>query len=403
MTDHIPAHVPSDHVMEFDYIAATEDVDDPYEALMDLDRAGVPDIFYSPRHGGHWVVRRYEDVYALLRDTESFGTYPAGIPPQQGGPARMLPFEADPPDHGRYRRILGPLFTPAATQGLEEVVRTTASQLIDRFASDGETDFVESFAARFPPLIFLGLMDLPSGNIEEFVELAEKFLCSPTEQAFAGEKILAILHRHIEAKMREPAEDWISHLIARRETDGSPMLSQDELVNIAFFLFLAGLDTVKNALSHSWRYLAGRPDLQRELHEKPSAVPLLVEELLRFFTITINNRWAMRDMDFKGAPFRKGDGILMLTPVANRDPRKFEHGEAIDITREINPHLTFSAGPHRCLGSYIARMELRVALEEWSKRIPTFRIREGTVIRSTGGPTLGLASLPIAWDAPPCA
>ncbi|MGH6617142.1 cytochrome P450 [Sphingomonas sp.] len=394
----VPDHVPADLVFDFDYIQATHDVADPYQALMALDRNGYPDIFYSPLLGGHWVVRRYEDVFAIFRDHQGFTSYPIVIPEIQAQTERMIPIQIDPPDHKKYRRVLGPLFTPAATNRLEEIVRETAIDLIDPLVPLGGGDFVRDFAHRFPPTVFLRFMGMPTDRLEEFVGWASDSLVGTAEQQVAaGAKITEFVGRFVDEKYHAPGEDWASIMVQATEPDGTPMLTRAEIINISFFLFLAGLDTVLNSLAHAWRYLATHPEAQQRLSTDPDAIPGAVEEMLRLNTITNNSRRARHDLIFRNVEMRAGDPVLLLAAAANRDGGKFPDPERADLEREHNLHLSFGAGIHRCIGSNLARAEMRIAIEEWLRRIPSFSLRPGAEIRSIGGVTMGLQSLPLSW------
>jgi cytochrome P450 len=394
----IPDHVPPELVFDFDYTTATHNVPDPYAPLMDLDARGVPDFFYSPLLGGHWVARRYATVREIFQDHERFTTFPIVIPPIKDQPTRMIPLQVDPPDHQRYRRIMGPLFTPAAARTLESVLRATAAELIEPLVGLGQVDFVRAYAHKYPPLVFLRFMGMPTERMDEFVHwAAESLVGTPEQQSTSGAKIIAFVTEFIDAKYAKPGLDWASKLIAARPEDGSAALTREEVINITYFLFLAGLDTVLNSMSHAWRYLATTPDAQAKLAADASQIPNAVEELLRFNVITNNSRRVREDMDFRGIKLKKGDPVLLLVAVANREENQFPGGKSVDLERRQNVHLTFGLGIHRCIGSNIAREELRISLEEWLKRIPSFRLKEGADVRSVGGVTMGLQTLPLVW------
>lgn len=393
----VPPHVPRELVMDFDYKAATSGQSDPYEALLALDEAGAPPLFYTPAQGGHWVARSYEDVSEIFRDYKSFGTYPSFIPPNPNQPP-MIPIQIDPPEHGRYKRLLGPLFSPAAAKRLEVEIRKTAIELIDPIAARQSCDFVLEYAQLFPPLIFLRFMGMPVENAADFVDWAKMFLVgSPAEKAAAAQRIVAYIEGFVDEKRKSPQDDWASFLATSLDANGQPALTREELVNISYLLFLGGLDTATNAHAHAWRYLAGNMAAQRDLRAHPEGIPAAMEELLRVNAITNNSRRVREDMEFRGVKLKAGDPILLLVAAANRDDAQFEQPDEVKLDREDNVHLTFGAGIHRCLGSNLARMELRISLEEWQKRIPEFSLGDTSGIRSIGGVTMGLDSLPLVW------
>jgi cytochrome P450 len=391
-----PDHVPPDLVVAFDYKKATTGVSDQHAALNELDRQELPPIFYTPAYGGHWVVRSYALVHEVFNDHQNFSTFPSFIPPIPDQ-LPLIPVQIDPPEHGRYKRILGPLFSPLATRRLEAFIRETAVELLGPIAGRSSCDFVKDYAQCFPQRVFLRFMGMPVDKSGEFVQWAKDFLIgSPQAKKDAGRKITEFIDGFVEEKMAAPGDDWAGTLIKARDTDGRPALTREEIVNICYMLFLAGLDTVTNAHSHMWRYLAENPHLQTALRADPSRIPANVEELLRLFAITNNSRKVRRDMEFHGLRLRAGEPVLLIVSTANRDPDQFPDPHRFDLDRDANVHLSFGAGIHRCIGSNIARAELRISLEEWQSRLPNFRLGEGE-ISSIGGVTMGLESLPLVW------
>ena len=397
----VPDHVPPHLVLDFDYRAATTGRPDPYEGLLALDRPEVPSFFYTPANGGHWVARTYEHVSEIFRDHARFATYPSFIPPAPNQPP-MIPIQIDPPEHGRYKRLLGPLFSPAAAARLETEIRKTAVSLIEPFAARGACDFVKEYAQLFPQHVFLRFMGMPVEKATDFVEWAKQFLvgATPAEKSAAGRQIVAFIEEFVDRESKAPSDDWAGFLIRSVTADGEAALTRQEIINICYLLFLAGLDTATNAHAHAWRYLAHNPEAQGDLRTHPERIPLAMEELLRFNAITNNSRRARSDMDFHGVHLRQGDAILLVVELANRDPAQFADPNAVRLDREDNLHLTFGAGIHRCIGSNLARTELRVSLEEWQRRIPEFRLGDDSGVRSIGGVTMGLDSLPLVWDVP---
>jgi cytochrome P450 len=393
----IPEHVPKSLIVDFDYRAATTGASDPYGALLELERSGVPPLFYTPAYGGHWVARSYDLVSEIFRDHKRFGTYPSFIPPNPNQPA-MIPIQIDPPDHSRYRRLLGPLFSPATANRLEDEVRRTAVELIDPIATKKSCEFVGEYAQLFPQYVFLRFMGMPTDNVGEFVEWVKQFLTgAPAQKAQAAKRISDYIARFIDEKRGRSSNDWASFLLDASLESGEPALTREEILNISYLLFLAGLDTATNAHAHAWRYLAQHPEAQTELREHPDGIALAMEELLRVNAITNNSRKVREDMEFHGTQLKQGEPILLLVSLANRDPAHFDKPDDVRLDRDDNRHVTFGAGIHRCIGSNLARMELRVSLEEWQRRLPAFSLAENADIRSVGGVTIGIDHLPLVW------
>jgi len=393
----IPDHVPHGLVVNFDYRAATTGGSDPYAAMLRLAESGAPPLFYTPAYGGHWVARTYDLVSEIFRDYRRFGTYPSFIPPNPNQPA-LIPIQIDPPDHTRYRRLLGPLFSPGAASRLEDQVRRIAVELISPIAKRRSCEFVSEYARLFPQYVFLRLMGMPTDHVEEFVGWVKDFLTgTPSQKADAGKIISGFIARFIDEKRGRPGDDWASFLSGAVSETGDSALTREEIINISYLLFLAGLDTATNAHAHAWRYFAQNPAVQSELRENPERIPSAMEELLRVNAITNNSRKVREDMEFHGTQLKRGEAILLLVALANRDPEHFDGPDEVRLNREDNVHVTFGAGIHRCLGSNLARMELRVSLEEWQRLLPPFTLADGADIHAIGGVTMGIDRLPLVW------
>lgn len=394
----IPEHVPSGLVFDFDYINDTAAHLNPFDGFKELLKKKPPEVFYAPHYGGHWVACSYRAIQDIYRDHENFTSVPILIPAIEVD-AHLIPQQIDPPDHGRYRRILGPLFTPAATRKMESHIRTTARDLINKFADEGACDFVEDFALRLPTYAFLDLMGIPRDRVAEFVEWDRLMLAgTPEEQAGAQQSIVGFLAEFAEQKSHSPDDNWMSYLLSL-ENDGAGelKLTRPETLNIAMMLFVAGLDTVLNTLGHAWRYLAENAAKRKALVDDPELIPEAAEEFLRIFAVVNGSRRARHDVEFMGVKMKKGDAILLPTSVASMDPEFFENPTDVDFEREGNVHLAFGTGIHRCLGSNIARLEMRISLEEWLNKIPEFEIPAGAEFNVFSGVTMGLRNLPLTW------
>jgi cytochrome P450 len=397
----IPDHIPPELVFEFDFIAEIDGVSDPFRAIEALERRNAPSFFYTPLYGGHWVARSYEAILKVFKEHENFRTFPVVFPPIEGPRRKIAPVEIDPPDHQKYRSVLGPLMTPAAAVRAEVQIRKAAVDLIDGFIADGGCDFVESFAYKLPTRLFLEFMGLPVDRLEEFVRWTQHMLAGTREQqATAGASLLAYIEEFVPKKLQSPQNDWTSILAQAKAPDGSTLFSPDELKDTCYALFLAGLDTVPATFAHSWRYLAEHPEVCCRLIEHPEMIADAVEELCRVHAVANTCRHARRDMEFLGVDLKEGDTILLMCSLANRDASQFTEANTVNFERETNVHLSFGAGVHRCVGSNIARTEMRIALSEWLKRIPTFQIKQGAQIHAIGGTNIALKSLPLTWQEP---
>ena len=392
----IPDHVASDQVFDFDIYADDRLKDDLHGGFKSL-HAAAPDIFYTPRNGGHWVVTRFDLISHIMRDSAHFSNRLMDIP-KTDTTFVMIPLNLDPPDHAPYRAVLVRYFSPKAIGGMEETLRSWANRLIDGVIDDGECDFVDKLGAAFPVSIFMEMMGLPMARFEEFRSVVVEFFSNiPVERRVElmgwifGEMETLIL-----ARMSKREDDVISRLIDE-PVRGRP-LTLDELKSICFLLFIAGLDTVANMMSFAFRHLADDPALQERLVNEPAKIPDFVEESLRCYAIVNGTRVVKQDFDFGGANFRVGDMVACSLPLAGLDESKNPEPMKFDIDRENRSHLAFSIGPHVCVGNYLAKAEMRIFAEEWLRRVPKFRVAAGFNPTFRAGLVMAINSLPLEWD-----
>jgi len=390
----VPAHVPAELVRDFDYHNDPEFLADPFAAF---DRLRGTRVFWSTSFGGYWVLTRAEDIREAFQHPELFSNHPVGIPAGEGWPRKLIPEELDPPEHGVYRHILALPFSPGAVVTMAEQVRSVCIGLIDPLVDAGGCEFLDAFARPYPTTIFTGILGIPVEESAKFLAWNYDLLHSyeSERRAQAGANIAGYLTQHIEERSREPKEDLTSYLLAA-SVEGRPM-TKEEVLDTCFLMFMAGLDTVTAALGFIFRHLAEHPELRRRLVAEPGLVPQAVEELLRFHAFVNPARTVTRDVTFAGVEMKQGDRVLVSTALASRDPEEFTQPTTVDIHRERNHHIAFGAGPHRCVGSHLARRELHVAVNEWLARIPDFRVGEGAEIRAHGGGVMGIDHLPLVW------
>ena len=400
----VPAHVPAEVVQSFDYHHDPRFEADPLAPFDVFDAVRGRRAFFSPAYGGYWVLTEAADIRAAFQHPEWFSSRITGIPPTPR-PRRLLPLELDPPEHGAFRHPLAPVFSPQAVARLEPRIRRTCVDLIDRFAAAGRCEFLADFAVPFPTTIFVELLGLPAAEAPRFAAWNHALLHAhdnPDTRNEAKAAIAAYLDELVtrrtgEVRRGEGRDDDLFAVLLRAEVDGRP-LSRDEIFDYAFLLFIAGLDTVTAALGFSFAYLARHTDHRKALVADPGLVPGAVEEMLRAYPVVNPARTVAQDLEFAGVCMRAGDRVLLSTVLANRDPAEFDEPATLDFHRSANRHVAFGAGPHRCLGSHLARCELRVALEEFHRRIPDYRIEDNAVIRAHGGGAMGVDHLPLVWE-----
>lgn len=392
----VPSHVPPDLVFDFDFHNDPRLAGDPQGGLRAL--LALPPIFYTPRNGGHWIVSGYDTVYKALHEFETFSSVDQQIPRSDVQQFKMIPVMMDPPEHTKYRHLISPLLSPKAVGPLEDNTRRLARSLIDGFIDKGRCEFVNEFAAAVPVTIFLRLMGLPIDRLIEFRTWTADFFNASSEETLrnANDKIMSYLTEVILARQGSDEDDFISTLW--RQTVDDRSVTADELVAIAMLLFVAGTATVADTIAFAMRSIAGQAELQRKIAAQPSAISEVVEEALRLFAAANVQRRINRDTVFEGVPMRKNDVAVLMTSSAGSDERISANAGDFELGRPHKHHLGFGAGPHRCAGSHLARIELRVCFEEWFARIPSFRVAPGASIKTRAGTVLAMDSLPLEWD-----
>ena len=396
-----PDHVPADRIVDFDFFHIPEGVTDPAEIWHDLVRRGVPKIFYTPRNGGHWVFLDYADIVTGYRDYSMFSTYQAPIPAIEPFPV-VQPQGVDPPEHKVFRNLLAPLFTPIAVRGMVAELQRRAVALIEGFAADRQCDFITQFADRYPTSTFLYLFGLPEERLDEFLTLANVFFRStdPEERTQNVADIYAVLELLFREKEANPGNDIASAIVNARDAQGKQH-DWTDILNCGLLMFVAGLDTVTNTMAYIWRYLATTPEARAYFRDRlndPDAFLIGIEELMRINAVSNLFRRVTHDCEFKGVKLRQNDRLILPNTVANRDPKVFSDPQTIDLDREVNVHVTFGVGPHRCIGSHLAKREVMVAMQEWLKRIPEFELDPQQPTGSAfGGSVMGFTRLNLRW------
>jgi cytochrome P450 len=366
---------------------------DPFEAFLEY-RESEP--FWSEEFGGYWVFTRYEEVREIMQNPGLFSHARGGIPPIEVDEP-LMPSFFDPPYQTKLRGVILPLMTASKIARLEPKMHGVCQDLIATFKNQGHCLMVAEFARKYPIAIFSDLFGLPIERREEFRALAETFLHDPEARASAWSSIREIIRDELDQRRSAPRDDMLGG-VANGKIDGE-IISDDVAVNLASTVFLGGLDTLPSNIGWAFRYLAEHPDQRQQLADDPSLAHAAAEEFLRVFpSVPRTNGTVTRDAHFHGVDLRAGDKVIGITTAANRDSAQFEDPMSVRFDRKINRHLSFSAGPHRCLGSHLARHELAVALQEWHAAIPSYRLPSNTDFKYHGGLVFALEELPLEWD-----
>ncbi|MBV8960312.1 MAG: cytochrome P450 [Actinobacteria bacterium] len=318
----------------------------------------------------------------------------------------LIPLQIDPPDHKKYRKLLDPLFAPQRMKLLEESTVRLVNELIDGFVEADEIDFSQQFSTPYPSQVFLTMFGLPMAELPRFlamkdgvirpdVVVGQEFGHPDTEahQQRTADSIYEYFEEVIDERAGAPRDDFLSHFLTA-EVDGD-RLTHEEILDICFLFLIAGLDTVTASLDCFYGHLAEHPETRRKLVEETDAIPAMVEEMLRWETPVMGGaRVATSDTRIGEFEIAEGEMVMALLGAANVDAAEFPDADQLVFDREVNRHLAFGGGIHRCLGSHLARLELRVALREWHRRIPDYRIKPGAELVYTAG-IRTLASFPM--------
>lgn len=374
---------------------------DPFSIWDEL-RTTCP-IAHTERLGGSWLPTRYEDVTAIARDVERFSSRNVGVVPPAGDdqgllPVGLPPISADPPLHTWTRRLLLPWFSNNRVAEYEVYTRDLCRRLVDGFASSGRADAAADYAQQIPVRVIALVLGVPEDKSDTFtgwVRDVLEFATDTERRNRARGQLLAYLMGEMDARRDHPGDDLISTLL-HTEVDGAPV-PDGHILGTAALTLIAGVDTTWSGIGSALWHLATHPADRRRLVAEPALLPTAIEELLRAYSPVTMARIVAEDTEYGGCPMKAGDRVLMSFPAANRDPEAFPDADTVIIDRQVNRHVAFGAGIHRCAGSNLARMELRVALEEWLARIPEFEIEPGSEVTWAGGQVRGPRTLPVVF------
>ena len=395
---HVPPHVPQELIHSAGITFGPEFLAAPH-AYMAAMHQKLPPLFYDVNpFGNAWQAIKHEDALHILRNADVFSNEGATpFPRDPDDYFYFIPQEIDPPQHRKYRNIVDPLFSPQGVMKLEATMRVLANELIDEVIDKGECEFTTAFGRPFPVTIFLRLMGLPVDMTDTFVEWAVALLHS-NDRAIMAEtmvKISAYLKSAIADKKANPDEGVVSRIV-HSEIDGRPM-SDKEIFGFVFFLFIGGLDTVFATLNNIWLWLAQNPERHAEMIADPDNINAQVEELLRVHSVTFSGRSVIKDVEMRGVQIKAGDRITCVLPACNFDPDVFPDPLHVDFDRPRKTILAFTVGVHSCMGGHLARLELKIALQEWLKRIPRFAVKPGAEIEYRAGAVIGPEEVPLVW------
>jgi cytochrome P450 len=365
----VPAHVPPELVVDIDIYNIPGGAEDPQGCWRIFKGRGP--LVWSPYNNGHWIATEGKDVFRFFRDPEHFSSSALAIPDPGD---RMLPIQADPPEHAKHRANITFLVTPERVEALEPRVRELTIQLIEGFRARGECEFVSEFALQLPLIIFLEMMGLPLDDRLMLRDMIERFL-----KAQDGQKRYEIhmeVHHYLEKWVNErranPGNDAISRIIA--STIDGRQYTQQEVLETLTLLLHAGLDTLMNMLGFIALHLARNPKDRDYIRNNPDKMHNIIQELLRRYTGPQLGRKLAKDFTHAGVTMKQGDMIMLSPFFFNQDETTLDNPDEVDFERQNIKHITFGSGPHTCAGALLARREIMIFLQEFLTRIPDFTI-----------------------------
>lgn len=387
----VPDHVPADLVVDYDPQAGPEVMAFPPAALNAFrDKR----IFFTPFGGGFWVFTRYADIKDAMQNYEAFPQWGTMTPNWTG--RKHIPLRLNPPEHHKYRKMLMLMFSPRRLEQLEPIIRQTAHDRLREVAPRGRCEFMADFALPLPAATYCELLGLPRDSFAAFNQISHDLVFGAEEvrREQGREAGLAFRERIVNQiddiimdviaqRRRQQGGDIVSFLV-EAQVDERP-LTDEEILSIASLLFFAGTDSTGSMIAYAVSFLATHPEHRQQLVNDPSLIAKASEELIRIHGFHHNVRDVAHDIDIAGVHMRAGDRILVHTGGANHDPEAFPDPDSVDFERNAGTNLTFGTGIHRCLGAPLARLQLKVALEEFNAVIPDYRIPEGQAIEYVGG------------------
>jgi cytochrome P450 len=374
-----PVHVPDHLVVDYDAFSVTS-IDEAL-ALAEKWREFGP-VLWTDHNSGHWIVVSSAGCRQVLTNPALFNSSSGtGVALVVADREPYIPLELDGAGHRNYRRAINPLFAPARVNLLGSDVRSIAASLLEKIAVNGHCEVVHEYARPLASSMFLRLMDWPLEDREMLEEWVERELngvpgASPEEQRRVKVEALTAMAEYTRTKLHErranPSDDMTSAIV-ESTVEGEP-IPDDMLVNMLSLLMIAGLDTTQSVTSRSIEQLGADPYLQEFVRTNPDQMPTIVEELLRFGAPAGPNRTAVIDTEVEGMAISAGERVHCMVAAGNRDDGEFAHPEIIDFAREVNRHMTFGLGPHKCIGASLARVVVGAALDELHKALPSYTL-----------------------------
>ncbi|GDX19039.1 cytochrome P450 [Actinomycetes bacterium] len=386
----------SDLLTDYD-IFDPEFVKNPYPGYSEIRESKCP-IAHTDRYQGSWLPTRYEDVVAIAQEFETFTSRQILVmPPAEGrnegayAGVAAPPITSDPPDHHWHRRLILPIFSPQSVAKYEQGTRDLCNALIDEFIDKGTADAAADYAQHIPVRVIATMLGVPLEMEPEFTEWVRGVLENMTDKELRMKSFVNIVEffmGQVEDRRKNPRENDLITELMNAEVEGKKV-PIEYVLGVCQLMLVAGIDTTWSAIGSCMWHMAQHPEHRKQLRENPDLWPTAIEELLRVYAPVTMARIVDHDTEFQGCPMKAGDRVLMAFPAANRDPRQFENPDEVILDRQNNRHVAFGSGIHRCAGSNLARLEVRVALQTWLERIPEFELVDPNSVTWVGGQVHG--------------
>jgi cytochrome P450 len=393
----VPAHIPGDRVVEFDVYNPPDKGANYFRAWKEFqDRSA--DLVWTTGNGGHWIATRGAVIRAIFDDYKHFSSSILLLPRERGAAVSLPPTSLDPPAHRPFRALLNRGLSPSAVRGIEQSVRTYATGLLDELKTRRGCEFIGDFARFLPLQVFFRLANLPMTDREKLEYWMTQIIRpdgSMTQDEAMG-SFANYLKPILEERRKNPGNDLLS-AVATGTIDGRP-ITPEEAIAVGTTLLIGGLDTVVAFMGFIMNYLAGAPEARSYIRAHRDEMHNITEELFRRFPVGTNVRRVTEDLEFHGITLRREDLICMPQVLLSLDERVYQRPMEVDFSRNSGGYVTFGQGVHRCPGSYLAKTEVTILLEEWLPRIPDFEVEPGVEIIVSTGTTSGILNLPLRWS-----
>lgn len=394
-----PGNVPADRVVDFNLFDPIRGDADLHSAWKRLQNSTDVSMVWTPHNGGHWIALRGRLVEEIMMDTTRFTSHTVLVPKATAGAAyRFYPLSLDPPEQRPYRSLMNKKLMAKSINPMEDHVRELTVELIEGFRAKGRCNFIHEFSEVLPLRVFMGMVNLPLSDLPRLKFLADQYTRpdGTMELHEVTAEFMTYLKPVMVARRGKGLDDLLSTFVDGQI--GDRPITDEEASNLAVQVLVGGLDTVLNFMGFVMLFLAENPDVRRTLRQSPEKIPHAVLEFLRRFPIVADAREVVADITFEGIELKQGDMVLAPTVLHGLDDEQFTCPMEVRIDRPVSKLTSFGKGVHVCPGQHLARMEMKVLLEEWLTRIPEFSVEPGSVIKYAGGIDLTVLPYILVWD-----